>query len=852
MKAENLRILKEKGFPVPPFIVVESETDEGIQSLPEKRYAVRSSADLEDGDEKSYAGQFLTELNVEKSCVRDAVKRVLDSGKAMDTMMSRSSQTLMNPIPETGKKHGSAMKVIIQEMVDAEYSGVLFTANPLGILNESVVVIGKGLGENVVEDRCDTTSYYYNLDDDLFYYEKQDDALLVKNEIIKCIVDTGKRIKALFKKNMDIEFAVKDDEVYVLQARPITTLSYSRKIVLDNSNIVESYPGVSLPMTHSFVKEIYRDIFRAMVKRLTGNDTLVKKMEPVFQNMVREANGRVYYDITNWYNILSILPFSNKIISVWQEMLGVSNKEISVDFHAGFFEKGHVLFSFLKYLHTTPEEMEKLNSFFSERYPVYMKRIEEYSAGKPDCDRTSPDSDSKINKGTGKADGIKDRSDARSCRSEYDSDEGISGLLKIYKDIEKELIPLWDITLVNDMYAFIYTYLAGRRHPEEIAHISKLASMRPVESLNRLIRLQKKNLDHSGICTEGDSVNCKAESGRSKNDDEKDFSIEYLKERQSYIQTYGDRCLEELKLETRTYRTDPQLLDEYIRIHLMDKMPEESEQKIKESKSLFVKRAKVGISNREISRMNRTRIFGMVRSIMLKIGEILKKQGKISEVRDVFFLTLEELREDAEGRNISNQYYDDKCEADTIGYKSEIVNELRRYNAIDTETYPDASDNGYHCIDFMKLVRERKIKYEGFKKIPAYSRLVYGDKVMDKFLSEICTDTIRDHSVLRGIPSSPGIVRGEVLLIDKADQKLDTGGKIIVTRMTDPGWIFLIKPALGIIAEKGSMLSHTAIITRELGKPSVVNVRGAASLLKTGDIVELNACEGTVTRIGST
>lgn len=727
MKAENLRILKRNGFLVPDFIIVDNPNDIKIKELPDKRYAVRSSSDLEDGDKMSYAGQFLSELNVNKSDISDAVKRVIESGK----------------------KYGSHMKVIIQKMVDAEYSGVLFTANPLGILNESVVVIGKGLGENVVEDRCDTTSYYYNLDDDLFYYEKQDDALLVKNEIIKCIVDTGKRIKALFKKDMDIEFAVKDDEVYVLQARPITTLSYSRRIVLDNSNIVESYPGVSLPMTHSFVKEIYRDIFRAMVKRLTGNDTLVKKMEPVFQNMVREANGRVYYDITNWYNILSILPFSNKIISVWQEMLGVCNKEISVDFHAGFFEKGHILFSFLKYLHTTPEEMEKLNSFFSERYPVYMKRIEEH-------------------------------------RPSDESDEGISSLLKIYSDIEKELIPLWDITLVNDMYAFIYTYLAGRRHPEEISHISKLASMRPVEALNRLIKLAKQEI----------------------------FSKEYLKERQSYIQTYGDRCLEELKLETETFRTNPAMLDEYIRIHLTDKIPDESEQKIKESKSLFVKRAKAGISNREISRMNRTRIFGMVRSIMLKIGGILKDSGKICDVRDVFYLTLEELREYAEGSDISGSY------------------------SVDT--------------GFLELVRNRKIKYEGFKKIPAYSRLVYGDKVIDKSLSNIFTDTIRNQSVLRGIPSSPGIVRGEVLLIDKADQKVDTSGKIIVTRMTDPGWVFLIKPALGIIAEKGSMLSHTAIITRELGKPSVVNVKGAARLLKTGDIVELNAYEGTVTRMCST
>ena len=816
MKAENLRKLKINGFPVPDFIVVDSPSDVKIDGLPDKKYAVRSSSDLEDGEKMSYAGQFHSELNVNKSGIHDAVQRVIDSGK----------------------KYGSHMKVIIQEMVDADYSGVLFTANPLGILNESVVVIGKGLGENVVEDRCDTTAYYYNLDDDLFYYEQQEDAVLAGNEVIRLLVDTGKRIKEIFQKDMDIEFAVKDAEVYVLQARPITTLSYRQRIILDNSNIVESYPGISLPMTQSFVKEIYRDIFRAMVRRLTGNEALVKKMEPVFQNMVREANGRVYYDITNWYNVLSILPFSVKIISVWQEMLGVSNKDISVDFHAGFFEKGHVLFSFLKYLHTTPEEMMKLNDRFSELYPGYMERIEGYGGIKSDYVFKPSDSDLEKNESAVKAHIVNDRSEVNTKRPVYDSSEGIKGLLKIYSDIEKELIPLWDITLVNDMYAFIYTYLAGRKHPEEISHIKELESMHPVKALNRIITLAKRDMDQFVICTARDSLKSGAVSGQSDNNAEAGFSSEYLEERKKYIQKYGDRCLEELKLETRTFRTDPELFDEYVRMHITEEIPDESEHKVDESSSLLVKRAKLGIANREISRMNRTRIFGMVRSIILKTGEILKEQGKISEIRDVFYLTLDELREEAE-----------RCSHGPKDRTGAKIDRLHDCTGINSDRFHACPEMTQRNEEFLRLIQERKLRYEGFKKIPAYSRLVYGDKVVDKPVCNICTDIARSSEVLKGIPSSPGKVKGEVLVIEKADQKLDTRGKIIVTRMTDPGWVFLIKPALGIIAEKGSILSHTAIITRELCKPSVVNVRDAARLLKTGDIVELNAYEGTVTQI---
>ena len=63
------------------------------------------------------------------------------------------------------------MHVIIQEMVEPDVSGVLFTANPQGILNESVIVCGRGAGDQVVEDRADVTTYYYNLADKNGYYE---------------------------------------------------------------------------------------------------------------------------------------------------------------------------------------------------------------------------------------------------------------------------------------------------------------------------------------------------------------------------------------------------------------------------------------------------------------------------------------------------------------------------------------------------------------------------------------------------------------------------------------------------------------------------------------------------------
>ena len=125
--------------------------------------------------------------------------------------------------------------------------------------------------------------------------------------------------------------------------------------------------------------------------------------------------------------------------------------------------------------------------------------------------------------------------------------------------------------------------------------------------------------------------------------------------------------------------------------------------------------------------------------------------------------------------------------------------------------------------------------------------MVFKDEIYHKNYVHSGIELLEKPDKLFGIASSVGIVKGEVLVIDSPDINIDTSNKIIVTKTTDPGWVFLIKNSLGIVAEKGSMLSHTAIITRELKKPSVVNVKDITKVVKTGDVVELNAAEGMIT-----
>jgi phosphohistidine swiveling domain-containing protein len=99
---------------------------------------------------------------------------------------------------------------------------------------------------------------------------------------------------------------------------------------------------------------------------------------------------------------------------------------------------------------------------------------------------------------------------------------------------------------------------------------------------------------------------------------------------------------------------------------------------------------------------------------------------------------------------------------------------------------------------------------------------------------------------LEGIPTSNGYVEGEALVIENVNKKYDVKDKILITKMTDPGWVFLLVNAKGVIAEKGSILSHTAIISREIGIPSIVGVEDVTSIIHSGDLIKMDALTGKI------
>lgn len=188
-KGTAMMKLVESGFAVPRFFLVAvgeklnaEKIRERVTELGSKKLAVRSSAMIEDGKKHSYAGKFLTMLDVAPDRVMSAIKKVRASGPRM--------------------------AVIVQAMIHGDVSGVAFSANPVtGMLDEIVIESVKGLGDKLVSGKVTPKTEIIRKRGRLTDLEK----LVVKAE-------------KYFGYPVDVEWTRKGTKVYILQCRPITTL----------------------------------------------------------------------------------------------------------------------------------------------------------------------------------------------------------------------------------------------------------------------------------------------------------------------------------------------------------------------------------------------------------------------------------------------------------------------------------------------------------------------------------------------------------------------------------------------------------------------------------------------------
>lgn len=203
--------------------------------------AVRSSATAEDLPDASFAGQQETFLNITREALLDHVKRCWASLFTERAIYYRQEQ---------GFDHDRVnIAVVVQRMVDAEKSGVLFTSHPSTGAHEAIVEAAWGLGEAVVSGAVSPDNYVVDRDTDtveeatvadkkVMHVKDDDTGETVSRDVpdrkrtqrvlddgeISDLVTIGERVEAHYDAPQDVEWAIVDGDVYMLQSRPITTI----------------------------------------------------------------------------------------------------------------------------------------------------------------------------------------------------------------------------------------------------------------------------------------------------------------------------------------------------------------------------------------------------------------------------------------------------------------------------------------------------------------------------------------------------------------------------------------------------------------------------------------------------
>ncbi|HVZ12514.1 MAG TPA: PEP/pyruvate-binding domain-containing protein [Patescibacteria group bacterium] len=334
-KAVNLAKLLNAGLPVPNGFAVGlgafgpdgklfAGAKEEISKLTKDQpYAVRSSATAEDAENSSWAGQFETFLNVKPSDLISNIEKCHASAKIRAKSYA----------DQKGEKAVFQVAAVVQEMLNPEYAGVLFTKDPISGESKFATEYIEGLGEELVSGRADPKQISWQKD-------KMPDAPFD----VKQLSELAKKTEKLFGEPQDIEWVWADNKIWLVQARPITTkgginngyylgepddLFYwgpSRAKPLYMSDYMQAVENFLLES--SFHKNLPKPpktlvlFHEGKMVWLNNAHAFVEFVEKVFE--AYELKNRIEEDIKAWQNSIEILPtlkgehFKKELLKAWK------------------------------------------------------------------------------------------------------------------------------------------------------------------------------------------------------------------------------------------------------------------------------------------------------------------------------------------------------------------------------------------------------------------------------------------------------------------------------------------------------------------------------------------------------
>ena len=775
-------------------------TDEGATG-----FAVRSSATHEDQEGASAAGMHSTLLNLMREDeVLDAIKvcwsslfrpRVLSYLRALD-----------EDIPVS-------VGVVIQAMVPSEVSGVLFTANPLtGDSGEVVINAAYGLGSSVVDGRVTPDTYRVDKATgqlrDQIIGDKAHQTVLERSGGVREVAvapaqrecpalseqqllhlsDLATRVESHFGDARDVEWGIAEQQVYVLQARPVVVPSTRnrrssrrdrpwdrRKIVWSNANVGEALPGVATPFTWSVLSQFsdlgFRRAFGAM------GCTVPRDAE-----LVGDFRGRIYINLTELSSIMSQVPWihPSTLVRLGGGQYAAELDEIVAERSStGFFLRlPQTVSRYARENFRLQARIDDFETYFSdERLRIHGidPRLLEPSG----LDRMLGD-------------------------VEHLLDETGSILLTAYANLLTSVL-----ALIGLLRAFAQDHGSGF-YRELLSGLQAVDSARPGFVLWRIARTAREEPEveeHIRVAELSELTVAGLPAGRTRD------------ALRRFVEDYGYRGIREAEIAAPRWSEDPTLMFAALRSHLgsttdlderdreLLRARHEAEDKLRKCVP-FPLRPSVTKLLEVVQRFTRMRehlrghvveVLGMFRRVALEASRRIEAREPEAGPDAAFFLTLTEVR---------RVLYD---ENERVAIR----------------------------------VQRRRLEYARNQALPEPPTTFVGFPPED---AGIASTSKR----LRGLAASRGVAEGRVRILRDSSQAADfEPGEVLVVAAADTGWAPLFLAASGVVTELGGPLSHAAIILREYGVPAVVNVMNATGSLRDGDLVRLDGDAGTVEILGA-
>jgi len=569
------------------------------------------------------------------------------------------------------------------------------------------------------------------------------------------------------------------------------------KKIYDNSNIAESYAGVTTPLTFSFARYVYQEVYQHFSKMMGTSDKLIQENKFTFEHMIEFIGHRIYYNLNSWYTMLSFFPAYKFSSEFMEKMMGVEKRNtFAVEKSYNFFSK------YLFYFPKTILQCIRIIFVFS-LLGRQMKKFSQYFEN------------------------------VFSELNTIDLEKlNLDELKQLYNEAENRLLSQWKIPIANDFAVMVSTGLADKLFRKWLASdkaysymtsgVNKpLTSLDPGNKIIHIAHLIRQNENVKNIFLNGYSEEEILALLRGKL---KTHGVANAIE--NYLEDFGTRMPNELKLESETLTENPKslisILKKLIKADNSLRKSKEADlrdtlfDKLRLPKRIFLQWllqwSGNSIHRREEARFYRTLIFGYVRRIFLAIGQKLTREKIIKNERDIFYLTKEEIFNIIDGKQLSPN--------------PDLIAEQRKRE----------------FEKWQNLSFPRRI--ESAKDIPAIE-----EEILHK---QFATQNVPLDNLIGRVASCPdklATFSGIALTLKSFDPSADFEGKILVTSQTDPGWTIVFPFLKGVVVERGGMLSHAAIVARELNIPCIVGVERATDVIASGMNIKLNLQSGLIQKL---